>query len=410
MPLAIRRAQGSYIEDLDGNIFIDFLTGAGVLPLGHNHPELIDEARKQLDVFCHGLDFPTPVKDQFRERLLAKIPEKMGKTRMHFCGPTGADTVEAAIKLARLATGRNEIIAFHGSYHGCSSGALGLTGDLQVKSRLAPLTSGIHFFPFQQMQQTGQDKLNSGYGMDCAAYLEETLKDPNSGIPRPAAVILELVQGEGGVYPADPGFVKKLRELTRELDILLIIDEVQTGIGRTGKWFAFENYNINPDIICLSKALSGLGMPVAALLYNEKYDCWNPGDHIGTFRGNQLAFAAGARLMQLMDEYNILENVQKAHDRLMASLLYTAADYDFISNVRGVGLMLGIEIISPDTGKRNGKLARKIQKTALENGLILEVGGREGAVIRMLPPLNISTHTLDEASEILLKSIQRASQ
>ena len=408
LPIAIRRASGSYIEDMDGNLFIDFLTGAGVLPLGHNHPELVAAARLQLDSFCHGLDFPTPVKDQFREAHLAKVPASMGKTRMHFCGPTGADAVEAAIKLARLHTRRHNIIGFHGSYHGCTSGALALTGDLQVKSRLGVLTNGIHFFPFRQARNTGQQSLNSGYDFDCTSYLREALTDPNAGIALPAAIILELVQGEGGVYPADENFVRALRELTEELDICLIIDEVQTGCGRTGQWFAFEHYGISPDIICLSKALSGLGMPAACLIFKEELNSWGPGDHIGTFRGNQLAFAAGARMVQVMDDENTLANVREISGQLMADLLYMAADHDFIANVRGKGLMLGLEIMDPDTGKRDGTLARHIQQTALQKGLILEVGGRDGAVLRMLPPLNLTVQTLMQASEILSNSLTEA--
>lgn len=402
LPIAIRRAQGSFIEDMDGNVFIDFLSGAGVLPLGHSHPELADIASAQLAEFVHGLDFPTPAKDSFTERQLGRLPEAMRRRmKIHFCGPTGANAVEAAIKLCKTATGRSEIITFRGGFHGCTTGAMSVTGLLSQKNPVGNLMPGVHFLPYSDCHNCPLGLRRSTCQVNCATVLETALTDPNGGITRPAAVILEIVQGEGGVIPADPEFIRRVRELTRRLDIPLVVDEIQTGCGRTGTWFAFEQYDIEPDVVLLSKALSGAGLPVSVILYNERLDVWGPGAHTGTFRGNQLAFATGSALLDIFERDDILGNVHRRGAEVAARLDGLAARSARVSDVRGRGLMWGIQLTGPDPLHPAGEVAHAVQAEALRRGLILEVGGRDDSVVRLLPPLNIRADVLGVALDIL---------
>jgi diaminobutyrate-2-oxoglutarate transaminase len=403
-PFAIAEAKGSFIRDLDGNVFIDFLAGAGVLSFGHNHPELVAAATEQMGIFTHGLDMPTPAKDAFTTAQLGMLPAGMrDHMKIQFCGPTGANAVDAAIKLAKTATGRGDIVAFSGGFHGTTHTGMALTGNLSMKRPIANGMPGVHFFPFSSGGvPAGVDAAT--WDTTAVALLEQALTDPNGGIAPPAAVIMEMVQGEGGVNPASREFAQRVRRLTRELGIPLIVDEVQTGCGRTGSWFAFEQYDIEPDIIVASKALSGMGLPVAIIIYHEKLDVWAPGAHTGTFRGNQLAFAAGTKAVELMHRDDILGNV-RARGTQVQNRLATLTDNPAVVDVRGRGLMWGIELAPPTDGRTAGELAEQVQALALRQGLILELGGRDDRVVRMLPPLNVTEHVMDVALSILITAI-----
>ncbi|MEU9486343.1 diaminobutyrate--2-oxoglutarate transaminase family protein [Streptomyces decoyicus] len=409
LPLAIRRAAGSFIEDLDGNVFLDFLSGAGVLSLGHNPPEPLAAAHRQLDELVHGLDFPTLVKDEFTDLTLGMLPETMrDRTKIHFCGPTGANAVEAALKLCKTATGREDVISFQGGFHGSTLATLSVTGLVEQKAPVRGRMPGVHFFPYSSCHRCPLDMERGSCAVNCAGYLERSLTDPNGGIPLPAAVVLELVQGEGGVIPADAEFVRRLRELTRNLDIPLIVDEVQTGCGRTGTWFAFEQYGIEPDVVVASKALSGLGLPAAVILYDERLDVWQPGSHSGTFRGNQAAFAAGVATMKAVRRDGVLSNVRARAEQLMRRLEGLRELTDRVSDVRGLGLMAGVELADPVTGRPASALALRFQQEALLRGLIVELGGRDDGVLRLLPPLNCTAEEIDMAAHILYTALDAA--
>jgi len=395
------------VRDVDGNVFVDFLTGAGVLSLGHNHPELVAVAVEQLGRFCHGLDLPTPAKDAFTEAQLSMLPVGMqNRTKVHFCGPTGANAVDAAIKLCKTATGRADIIAFQGGFHGTTHMGMALSGLVANKTPVAGGVPGVHFFPFSHCADCPLGLSRDSCATNCIELLERSLRDPNGGIPLPAAVILEMVQGEGGVVPADPEFVRRLRRLTRELDVPLVVDEVQTGCGRTGTWFAFEQYGIEPDVIVASKALSGIGQPVAIILYDERLDVWAPGAHTGTFRGNQLAFAAGAEAVRIVRRDDVLGNV-RARAAQIAQHLDALRPYPWVRDVRGRGLMWGVELADP-VGTRPGHLAERVQRRCLAEGLIVELGGRGDRVVRLLPPLNVVAEVVDVACSILVDAILRS--
>ncbi|MFF7631745.1 diaminobutyrate--2-oxoglutarate transaminase family protein [Kitasatospora sp. NPDC008050] len=408
LPIAIEQAAGSLVRDVDGNVFIDFLAGAGVLSLGHNHPELVAAVTAQLGVLTHGLDFPTPIREAFVEAQLALLPEPMrDRMKIHFCGPTGANAVDAALKLCKTATGRGDVITFQGGFHGSSHAAMALTGLVSQKRPIANGVPGVHFFPYSYCARCPLGLTPDSCATNCVTYLERALTDGNGGVPLPAAVVMEMIQGEGGIIPATTDFVRRVRTLTRELGIPLVVDEVQTGCGRTGTWFAFEEYGIEPDVIIASKALSGIGTPVALILYDAALDTWAPGAHTGTFRGNQLAFAAGVAAARIVRRDDILGNVTRRGEQI-ADLLKSLLDDPWVLDLRGRGLIWGIEFADPATGRPAGALAAAVQSAALRRGLIVEVGGREDGVVRLMPPLNVTAATVETACSILLAAIRSA--
>jgi diaminobutyrate-2-oxoglutarate transaminase len=409
LPIAIAEGSGAFVRDVDDNVFLDFLAGAGVLTLGHSHPELVEVVAGQVRNLSHGLDFPTPAKDAFVRAQLSMLPPGLAeRMKVHFCGPTGANAVDAAIKLCKTATGRGDVICFQGAFHGSSAVGMALTGLVEQKRPVANGIPGVHFFPYSYCAQCPVGLNPETCATNCVQFLEHSLKDPLGGIPLPAAVIMEMVQGEGGVVPATIEFAQTVRRVTRELDIPLIIDEIQTGCGRTGTWFAFEQFGIEPDVIVASKALSGIGLPVALIIYNKDLDRWLPGAHTGTFRGNQLAFAAGAAAVEIIRRDDVLGNV-RSRGAQIARLLAPLASNPWVREVRGRGLMWGIELADPETGRPAGGLARAVQRNALERGLILECGGRDDCVVRLLPPLNITVEIVDAACELLLAAIAEQS-
>lgn len=405
LPIALATGSGSFVQDVDGNVFIDFLAGAGVLSLGHNHPEIVRSVVRQLGTLTHGLDFPTRIKDAFTEAELSMLARDLRqRMKVHFCGPTGANAVEAAIKLCKTATGRGDIVAFHGGFHGSTHAAMAVSGLVAQKAPVPDGMPGVHFFPYGCLGRNPSGAAQVGGPGECADYLERALTDRLGGIPLPAAVIVEVVQGEGGVVVAHPDFLRRVRDLTRRLGIPLIVDEVQTGCGRTGSWLAFEQYGIEPDVVVMSKALTGIGIPVSLILYDAALDVWAPGAHIGTFRGHQLAFAAGVETIRVIRRDDILENVRRRGEQVADRLSALLAD-PWVRDVRGRGLMWGIELAHPVDGRPAARLAADIQAHTLRHGLIVERGGREDAVIRILPPLNVTGEVVETACEILVDSI-----
>jgi diaminobutyrate-2-oxoglutarate transaminase len=322
------------------------------------------------------------------------------RMKIQFCGPAGENAVDAALKLCKTATGRADVVTFHGGFHGSTHSALALTGLVSQKRAIGNAMPGVHFFPYPSRRHSALGGDPDTIGERCLEYFERALRDPLGGIAQPAAVILEVVQGEGGAEPAPTEFIQGVREVTRELEIPLIVDEVQTGWGRTGTWWAFERHGIEPDVILASKAIGGIGLPVAVVLYDEELDRWGPGAHTGTFRGNQLAFVAGVAAARVMERENILQNVREQGAYALDALRELQREHRIVADVRGLGLMLGLELTDPNGGAP-GRLARAVQRAALNRGLIVELGGRHDAVVRILPPLNVTRRTLDQALEIL---------
>lgn len=406
IPLALQEAHGIYVRDTQGQLFMDCLAGAGTLALGHNHPVAIAAMRQTLDAGLplHTLDLTTPVKDRFVEELFAALPESFARqARIQFCGPTGSDAIEAALKLVKIATGRKSVLAFAGGYHGMTHGALSLMGNLGPKPGLGSPVSDVHFLPYPYDYRCPFG-LGGEAGIDAGLhYIEQMLSDPESGVLPPAAVVVEVVQGEGGVIPAPARWLQGLRQITRKHGVALILDEVQTGLGRTGRLFAFEHAGIEPDVLVLSKAIGG-GLPMAVMVYREELDTWKPGAHAGTFRGNQLAMAAGAATLRHILSDNLVAHAEVMGERLMQHLRSLQADYPCIGQVRGRGLMVGVEIVAaehPGAGAPPAcaALAQALQRQCLKLGIILELGGRHGAVVRFLPPLIIQAEEIDLLAE-----------
>ncbi|WP_337270101.1 diaminobutyrate--2-oxoglutarate transaminase [Oryzifoliimicrobium ureilyticus] len=415
-PLALKSALGSRLIDVEGNSYLDCLAGAGTLALGHNHPEIIatlqDVLRSGLPL--HTLDLTTPVKDRFIADLLDTLPAGLrAGAKIQFCSPSGTDAVEAAIKLAKTATGRNDIVSFRGAYHGMSQGSLSLMGSLGPKEAVGQLLGGTHFFPYPYAYRCPFGRGGEETAKLAADYFERALTDPEGGINKPAAVILEAIQGEGGVIPAPVEWLRTIRRVTKDLGIPLIIDEVQSGIGRTGRFYAFQKAGIIPDILVLSKAIGG-GLPLAVIVYRDELDTWKPGAHAGTFRGNQMAMAAGSKTFDVIRQSGLVERAAEAGGRLRSELERIAAYSPFIGEVRGEGLMLGIEVVDP-YGAPDGlghppfgpQFARAVQADAFRKGLIIEAGGRHGSVLRLLPPLTISDEDLGLVVDILGSAFQR---
>lgn len=398
-PVAIAGGAGSYVFDVDGNVFLDFLCGSGVLALGHNHRDLIGAAEAQLGESTQMLDFPTRAKHEFTERLFGLLPTEMRDYRIHFCGPTGADGIDAAVKLCKTFTGRADVVAFHGGFHGSTQSTLALSGLRASMGHLGNMLPGVAFFPYSHCYRCPIGLRPSDCDINCLQYLDNVLADPNGGIRTPAAIVTELVQGEGGVIPARQEFAQRLRELASRRGIPLVVDEVQTGCGRTGSWFAFEHYGIVPDVVVASKAIGG-GHPAAVIVYDSRMDVWAPGAHTGTFRGTQLAFAAGAALMRHVAENDLLTSVRLVGTQLRDGLVALAERFPFLADVRGLGLMLGVEIVPTGLWSAS-QVARELQSAALRRGLLFELVGRGDTVARFMPPLILAPSEADEALAIL---------
>jgi len=308
LPFAIAKALGVWITDVENNQYLDCLAGAGTLALGHNHPDVLQSIQNVITsgLPLHTLDLTTPLKDQFSEYLLSLLPGQGKEYCLQFTGPSGADAVEAALKLAKKHTGRSGVISFSGGYHGMTHGALAVTGNLSPKEAVNGMMPEVQFMPYPHLY-----RCPLGIGGDAGVkaltyYFENLINDVESGVRKPAAVILEAVQGEGGVNPAPVEWLQRIRKVTQEHGILLILDEVQAGFARTGKFFAFEHAGIEPDIIVMSKAVGG-GLPLAVLGIKKQFDAWEPGHHTGTFRGNQLAMATGLTTLKILKDQKVAD-------------------------------------------------------------------------------------------------------
>lgn len=407
LPIVPVRARGLTIEGADGRRYLDCLSGAGTLALGHNHPVVLEAIRKVLDSGAplHVLDLATPVKEAFTAELFRTLPPGLAdRARVRFCGPTGTDAVEAAFQLVRAATGRTGMLAFTGAHHGITAGALDTSGHTS-DARVAHLPYPQDYrCPFGVGGERGAEL--------AARWTASVLDDSTVGVPLPAGMIIEPVQGEGGVIAAPDAWLRRMRELTTARSIPLIADEIQTGVGRTGRFWAVEHSGVVPDVMVLSKAIGG-SLPLAVLVYRDDLDIWQPGTRTGTFRGNQLAMAAGTATLAHVRENGLAERAHTLGARMLAQLHCLSERFACVGDVRGRGLMIGIEMVTPDahppsddTGPRPPapSLATAVQRECLRRGLIVELGGRHAGVVRLLPPLTIT----DEQSDAVLDRLTDA--
>lgn len=395
-PAVFCRARGSIMLTEDGRKVVDFLCGAGTLNYGHNNHRLKAAITDYLasDAVIHGLDMATPAKLEFIETFNSVILRKRAlQYRFQFTGPTGANAIEAAIKLSRKVTGRQNIISFTNGYHGMSLGAIAASGNRYYRTASGVSLSGVTFMPYDGYL---------GPDVDAAEYLQKLLTDESSGVDYPAAILLETVQGEGGINVARKEWLQSIQTIAKNAGALFIVDDIQMGCGRTGEFFSFEFAELSPDIVVLSKSLSGYGLPLSMLLIKEECDAWQPGEHTGTFRGNNLALVSATAALDLYWRDDIFSHgVQGMGEAMRHRLEAIAAQYGNRFSVRGRGMAWGFDCGMPG-------LAATTARKAFEKGLIVERCGPVDQVIKFMPALTIDSETLNDGLEIFEHSLDEA--
>lgn len=394
-PFIIHSSEYSTITDTDGNQYIDFFTGAGALNYGHNNPTIKQAMVEYLNSngIIHALDMATEAKIAFIKSFVENIlrPRDMADYKLQFTGPTGTNAVEAALKLARNNTKRTDIIAFHNGFHGVTLGSLAATSNPHFRNAAGIPLEHVFFFPYDNPDITVGESLNMLTNA-FTTHIEERGK--------PAGTIVEVIQGEGGVNAARPEWITHLRKLTNQHDILLIVDDIQAGCGRSGTFFSFEESNIKPDIITLSKSISGSGLPMSLVLIKEQFDIWKPGEHNGTFRGNNLAFvSAKAAIDTFWSTSDFIDTLKQRIDVVTQALNEIIKLVPAELTHKGRGMMQGISFVNPDN-------AKIVAETCVNNGLIIERAGPRDEVIKLLAPLNISEDELQRGLSIIRSAIQ----
>ena len=392
IPRQFNRAEDVWLHDVNGGRYLDFLSGCSSLNYGHNHPVLKQALLDYIaaDGIAHGLDLHTSAKESFLEAFEEVILAPRGLDyRAMFTGPTGTNAVEAAIKLARKVTGRELVIAFTNGFHGMTLGALACTGNAGKRGGAGVPLSHVSHEPFDGYY---------GPDVDTAALLDQRLSDPSSGLDAPAAILVETVQGEGGLNAASPEWLRTIAAIATRHGALLIIDDIQAGCGRTGGFFSFESMGITPDIVTLAKSLSGMGLPFALTLFRPQYDVWSPGEHNGTFRGNNHAFVtATAALRHFWMDGSFQADVARRAEILETRLERMAKEHGL--STRGRGMMRGIDVGS-------GEVAGAITEACFAQGLIIETSGAHDEIVKVLAPLTIEDGLLSAGLDIVETTIR----
>jgi diaminobutyrate-2-oxoglutarate transaminase len=395
-PTVFERAAGHLLIDEDGNEYIDFFAGAGVLNYGHNPEQLRGALTEYLsgDAIVHSLDMATAARRRFLETFHEIILEPRGMDHVvMFPGPTGTNAVEAALKLARKVTERSQVIGFTNAFHGMTLGSLAVSGNSMKREGAGVMLNAATHLPFDGY---------FGGDVDTIAHFRQLLEDGSSGLETPAAVIVETVQAEGGINVASAQWLRDLQALCREYDILFIVDDIQVGVGRTGSFFSFEEAGLDPDIITLSKSLSGYGLPFAVTLIRRELDVWTPGEHNGTFRGFNPAMVTATKALETFWSDDQLTTEVHRKGELVAAVLDDLAETypELAASRRGRGLIQGLEC-SPG-------IAEKVVRHAFENGLVIETSGPDGDVVKLLPSLTIDDTALLDGLDILADALVAA--
>lgn len=388
-PTVFAKAHGPKLVDKSGKEYLDFFAGAGTLNYGHNHKDIKKAVLDYLseDRPVHGLDMMTEAKEEFLEVFKDTIltPRKLNY-KVQFPGPTGTNAVESALKLARKVKGRSGVISFTNAFHGMTLGSLSVTGNASKRKGAGVETSDVTFMPYQDYH---------GEGVDTSVMLENYLADAGSGIDAPAAVIMETVQGEGGLNAASAEWVQNIERICRKHDMLLIVDDIQIGCGRSGDFFSFEKLGISPDIVCLSKSLSGLGFPFAVVLMRPELDIWSPGEHNGTFRGFNPAFVAATQTLKTFwSDDKFSESVHKKIDYVTKRLNEIVEKAPVKCRVKGRGMMQGISF-------EDASLGPKFSQMCFERGMVIETSGIDDQVLKVMPALTIPMEELESGLKII---------
>ncbi|WP_376693670.1 diaminobutyrate--2-oxoglutarate transaminase [Wenzhouxiangella sp. EGI_FJ10409] len=394
-PAVFTHSRGARLTDEDGREYIDFFAGAGVLNYGHNNPEIKSALMDYLaeDHIVHSLDMASTARAKFLERFEEVIMKPRGMDyKVQFPGPTGTNAVEAALKLARKVTGRHNVISFTNGFHGMTLGSLSVTGNAMKRAGAGVPLSNASQMPFDGYLEQGSDH--------SLELLEHVLSDEGSGIDKPAAVILETVQAEGGVNVARMEWLKELDAICKRHGVLLIADDIQVGCGRTGPFFSFEPAGIKPDIVCLSKSLSGFGLPFAITLFKPEYDKWLPGEHNGTFRGHNLALVTAAKALDYWVDDKLTNEVKRKTEIIESRLGALVEKVSAGAKLRGRGFIQGIAF-------DDAELAGKVSAECFEHGLVIETAGIDDQVLKLLPPLTISDEDLEKGLSIIEEAVTK---
>jgi 4-aminobutyrate aminotransferase len=405
-PLVVRRGLGALVEDVDGNIFLDFTAGIAVVATGHCHPEVVAAVQKQAAELIHmsGTDFYYPGMVELAQKLAAIAPG--GEPKKVYFGNSGTEAVEAAIKLARYHTGREKIIAFYGAFHGRTMGSLSLTASKAVqRTGFGSLLSGVFHVPYANSYRCPYGHPPQNCCTDCAKFIERELFKRVVDPHEVAAIIVEPIQGEGGYVPAPPEFLRELQRICRQHEIMFITDEVQSGMGRTGKWWAGDHAGIEPDILCVAKGIAS-GLPLSATIAPASIMDWKPGAHASTFGGNPVSIAAALATLRLV-ENQYMENARRMGEYMFGRLAGWKDKFRIVGDVRGKGLMIGIEIVQDrETKEPSPNLRDAIEDLAFSKGLLVLGAGANN--IRLAPPLVIDEEQADFAINTLEACIRQA--
>ncbi len=389
-PTVFKYSNNDILVDTNDKEYLDFFSGAGALNYGHNNTLIKDEILKFLEgnAPVHCLDMDSVMKIKFLKKFERVILKPRGLDyKVQFPSPSGTNAVEAAVKLARKITRRSKVVSFTNSFHGMTASSLALSGSQEHKQKNIP-SQDVIFFPFDGFM---------GSDVDTMDYISKMLTSTGSGVEMPAAIILETIQAEGGIKVASKSWLQKLEKFTKENDIILIVDDIQAGCGRTGNFFSFERAGIQPDIVLLSKSISGYGIPLSLLLMKPELDIWSPGEHNGTFRANNLALCAATKALDYWVNNSFVKEIQ-VKSNIIAEKLTQLSLHKAIVDIRGIGMMWGIEF-------ENGIIASKISKSLFENGMIIETCGNVGQVVKLLAPLTITVENLEKGLHMIEKTV-----
>lgn len=397
--------------DADGNYYIDFSGGVGVLNVGHSNPDVVDAIKSQSEKLTHALDFPGLPRVMLSEKLVEIAPrDQKNRSKVFLCGPTGADAVEAAVKLGKYHSQKPGVISFEGGWHGVTGSGLAATGKKEAKEKFLPLMPEVYMVPYAYCYRCAFGLEYPSCELQCAKYLEHVIRDPDSGATSPGSLLIEPIQGEGGIVVPPDGYLQEVRRICTKYGLILIMDEIQTGFARTGRMFCCENWGVTPDIMCVSKTMGG-GLPLAALIIKEEIDTWPSGAHVGTFRGNLLSCAAGLASINFIEKNELSSRASELGQKAMNRLKEVAKRSRFIGDVRGKGLYLGLEFVKDNETKEPApEILKEAQERCFQKGVILWKGGRWNNVARFMPALVITEGLLDQGIDIfeeVLRSIER---
>lgn len=408
-PFAIDSARGATIRDVDGNIYIDWVAGIAVLNVGHSNPYVAEAIKRQLDKYWHWMsEIPSEVRISFLKKLHSILPPGLRGNAKIMTSVTGADACEAAVAIARWVTKKPVILAFEGAYHGIHQGIVMATAKRNLQAYAGvPLVNVVRVpYPYPyRCPLPAKDAEECGVAV--LDYIDHLLEDPYSGVGEVAAIIVEPIQGEGGYIVPPKGFLKGLREIADKHGVLLIVDEIQSGVGRTGRWWAIEHFNVTPDIMCIAKAIGG-GVPTSFVAYRKDLDeKLEETFHFGTYRANPLALAAGTAVIEYIESRNLLERTATLGDYVLRRLEKLVDTSGIVGDVRGMGFMIGVELVEDKKSKKPGtQLASTLRRRLFEKGLLMHTCGHYANVMRFMAPLVITRKHLDIGLDILERTVE----